>query len=212
MNEFLNLFANSINHLNQEVPGFVSRGRQFLPGIGPYSENKTVELAVNHLLEENLIEEAHIRPNIRIRDELNLTNYLRLNGNGATPDLVYCNNLIEFKLCRPLGDNGQREDAWFKKVFEPNAMSYSTFSDVKKMCNFRDIYDANNEWNLWVIIIGFERQHEDEYQLDLLFPTLFNFVSTNIVNMPIVEFISVSNDLGIRHPFHQVLKLYAFKY
>ncbi len=98
MNEFLNLFANSINHLNQEVQGFVSRGRPFSPGIGPYSENEIVELAVNHLLEENLIEEAHIRPNIRIRDELNLTNYLRLNGNGATPDLVYGNYLIEFKL------------------------------------------------------------------------------------------------------------------
>ena len=84
-------------------------------------------MAVNHLLEENLIEEAYIRPNISVRRQLNLTNYFGLNGRVATPDLVCGNNLIEFKLCRPLGDNGQREDTWFKKIFEPNPYSYSTF-------------------------------------------------------------------------------------
>lgn len=91
-------------------------------------------------------------------------------------------------------------------------MSFSTFSDVKKLCDFRDIYDATNAWNRWIIVIGFERQQETEYPLDTLFPDLFNFVSTNILNLPYVEFISVSNSIGERHLVHQVLKLYAFKY
>jgi hypothetical protein len=212
MNEFLNLFANSINHLNQEIPGFVSGGRQFLPGIGPYSENKIVELAVNHLLEENLIEGAYIRPNNNVRQQLNLSHYFGLNGRDATPDLVYGSNLIEFKLCRPLGDNGQREDTWFKKVFEPNPQSYSSFLDVIKLYNFHANFNHNNYWNRWIIVIGFERHIETEYPLDLYFPNMFNFVSTAIVNVPIAEFISVSNKLGTRHPYHQVLKLYAFKY
>lgn len=94
MNEFLNLFANSIYHLNQDVQGFVSRGRRYLPGIGPYSENKIVELAIKYLLDENLIEEAYIRPNIYFRRQLNLTNYFGLNRRVATPDLIYANNII----------------------------------------------------------------------------------------------------------------------
>jgi hypothetical protein len=33
-----------------------------------------------------------------------------------------------------------------------------------------------------------------------------------MVNQPYQEFISLTRDLGNRHPFHQVLKLYAFRY
>jgi len=212
MNEFLNLFADAINHLNQVVPAYISRGRELLPGIGPYSENRIVELAINFLMEENLIEGAYIRPNRNVRQQLILSNYFGLNGRVATPDLVYGSNLIEFKLCRPLGDNGKREDTWFKKVFEPNPQSYSSFLDVRKLYNFHTNFNHNNYWNRWIIVIGFERHNESEYPLDLYFPNMFNFISNNILHVPYVEFISATNDLGIRHPFHQVLKLYAFKY
>jgi hypothetical protein len=99
-----------------------------------------------------------------------------------------------------------------KRFFEPNPNSYSTFLDVKKLCDFHNNYDLSNNWNRWIIVIGFEREDKNEYPLDLFFPNMFDFITNNIVQVPYVEFISVSNNIGDIHPFHQVLKLYAFKY
>lgn len=212
MNEFLRLFADATTELNLTVPGFQNRGRTFNPGIGPYSEDEIVNLSLSHLSNENLPQDVYIRPNVNTRRQIGLTNYVGLNGGLATPDLVYQNKLIEFKICRPLRDNGQREDTWFKKVFEPNPQSKSTFSDVFKLCNFRENHDINNYWSRWVVIIGFERQIETEYRLDSYFPELFNHISTSILNRPYIEYISCDRDMGNRHPHHQVLKLYAFRY
>jgi hypothetical protein len=213
MEEFLNQFANAIQQLNEEVSGYESTtGNQYQPGIGPYTEDGIVDLTIEHMAANANLEDYHTRPNMQKKRELGLENYLGLNGNKATPDLIYNGNIIEFKICRPLRDNGQREDTWFKKVFEPNPASYSTFLDVYKLCRFRDVIDLDKNWNGWVVIIGFERLKETEYQLDTFFPNLFNYISESMVNQPYQEFISLTRDLGNRHPFHQVLKLYAFQY
>ena len=213
MEEFLNQFANAIQQLNGEVSGYESTtGNHYLPGIGPYTEDGIVDLTIEHMATNANLGDYHTRPNMQKKRELGLENYLGLNGNKATPDLIYNGNIIEFKICRPLRDNGQREDTWFKKVFEPNPASYSTFLDVYKLCRFRDVIDLDKNWNGWVVVIGFERQKETEYQLDTFFPNLFNYISESMVSQPYQEFISLTRDLGNRHPFHQVLKLYAFQY
>ena len=170
MEEFLNQFANSIQQLNEEVLGYESRtGNLYQPGIGPYTEDGIVDLAIEYIANNVNLQEYYTRPNAQKKRELSLENYLGINENKATPDLIYQNNIIEFKICRPLRDNGEREDTWFKKVFEPNPTSYSTFLDVYKLCRFRDVYDLDKNWNGWVIVIGFERQNETEYQLDTFF-------------------------------------------
>jgi len=213
MEEFLNQFANTIQQINEEVSGHESTtGNHYQPGIGPYTEDGIVDLTIEHMATNANLEDYHTRPNMQKKRELGLENYLGLNGNKATPDLIYKGNIIEFKICRPLRDNGQREDTWFKKVFEPNPASYSTFLDVYKLCRFRDVYDLDTNWDGWVVVIGFERKDEVEYQLDSFFPNLYKFISETIVNQPYKEFISLTRDLGNRHPFHQVLKLYAFRY
>ena len=213
MEEFLNQFANAIQQLNEEVSGYESTtGNHYQPGIGPYTEDGIVDLTIEHMATNANLEDYHTRPNMQKKRELGLENYFGLNGNKATPDLIYNGNIIEFKICRPLRDNGQREDTWFKKVFEPNPASYSTFLDVYKLCRFRDVCDLDTNWDGWVVVIGFERKDEVEYQLDTFFPNLYSFISGTIVNRPYLEFISLTRDLGNRHPFHQVLKLYAFRY
>jgi hypothetical protein len=212
MNEFLSLFANAASELNQLLPGFKNKGNSYKPGLGPYSEDKIVSLTVNRLIENNLITSAHIRPNAKERKNLGLNNYRGLNDNPATPDLVLNDNIIEFKICRPLRDNRKREDTWFKKIFEPNPQAYSTFLDVNKLCRFRESFDTNNNWKRWIVIIGFERLNETEYKLDQFFPNLFEYISEEILNLSYQEFIAKSKDMGTRHPYHQVLQLYAFRY
>ena len=212
MNDFLKEFADVTSELNQSVPAFANQGNTYQPGIGPYTEKEIVNRVVNILVDRSIIQNAFIQPNATTRRHIGLQNYMGLNNRAATPDLVFDNTIIEFKICRPLRDNGQREDTWFKKVFEPNSQSYSTFLDVAKLCRFRDNYDNNNDWQKWAIIIGFERQNETEYPLDLYFPDLFNFISSNIVNSPYAEFITETRDMGVTHRYHQILKLYGFKY
>ena len=214
MNEFLNLFADTMRDLNQILPGFENRGNVYLPGIGPYSEDEIVTRTINQLIDDNQIieDDVHVRPNMELKVQLGLSDYRNVNNRLATPDLVYRNNIIEFKLCRPLKNNGDREDTWFKKVFEPNSESYSAFLDVQKLCRFRDNFDRGNNWEKWVIIIGFERQNETEYPLDPLFPRLFDFISSNILNLPREDFLEVERDMGRRHPVHQMIKLYAIRY
>jgi hypothetical protein len=213
MEEFLNHFADTLQQINVQVPGYKSKsGNLYQAGIGPYTEDGIVDLTIEYMATTTNLENFLTRPNMQKKRNLGLENYLGLNGNMATPDLIYNNNIIEFKICRPLRDNGQREDTWFKKVFEPNPASYSTFLDVYKLCRFRDVFDFDKKWNGWVVIIGFERQKESEYQLDTFFPNLYKYISDTVVNQPYQEFISLTRDLGNRHPFHQVLKLYAFRY
>jgi hypothetical protein len=147
MNELLELFADTASQLNNEVPAFMNQGNTYKPGIGPYGEDNIVDLVVNYLAGNNMLTNFHVRPDAGVRKQLGLDNYLGINGRAATPDLVYENNLVEFKICRPLRDNGQREDTWFKKVFELNPQSYSTFLDVIKLCRFRDQHDLERRWN-----------------------------------------------------------------
>ena len=212
MNEFINHFADAANEINQTIPEFINNKNIYQAGIGPYTEDRIVERVVNLLGNRGIIQNFHIKPNLQVRNQIGLSHYFGLNNNLATPDLVLNQSIIEFKICRPLRDNGDREDTWFKKVFEPNNQSYSTFLDVSKLCRFRDNYDTENFWNKWVVIIGFERQNETDYRLDNYFPNLFNFISTEIMNLPCSEFLSTTRDIGNRHPHHQILKLYAFKY
>jgi hypothetical protein len=62
------------------------------------------------------------------------------------------------------------------------------------------------------IHIGFERKAESVYILDALFPGLFRYISENISKKQVLEDIGLTFELGDRHPFHQVAKLYGFRY
>jgi hypothetical protein len=210
MFEFLNLFADAACELNQTLPGFGN----FQPGIGPYNEQRIISETINRLIQKNRINpnDAYIEPRTQTRIQLGLENYQNTNGRAATPDLIYNRNIIEFKICRPLRDNGGREDTWFSTVYEPYSSSGSAFKDVERLCRFRNNFDLDNNWGKWVIIIGFERQNETEYQLDNLFPRLFEFISEKIIEFPYQDFLTVKRDMGDRHPYHQILKLYAFQY
>jgi len=208
MQVFLNNFADGLAQVNQTCQSH----KKFSVGIGPYPENKMVHMAVSHLHAAGLIHDFHLNPNINTRRKLGLIEYTGLNNERAIPDLVVDNHIVEFKICRPIRDNGKREDTWFKKVFEPYYGAKSALSDVMKLCNFRDNHDASRKWKYWVVIIGFERHKETEYNLDILFPDLFRHLSQQILELPFQDYLSVSRDLGTRHPYHQVLKLYAFGY
>jgi hypothetical protein len=208
MEDIINSFADGLVAINQTCPAY----RNFFPGIGSYSENRIVQLAVNHLHAAGLIHNFHLNPNTNTRRKLGLIEYTGLNNERAIPDLVVDNHIVEFKICRPIRNDGKREDTWFKKVFEPYYGAKSALSDVMKLCKYRDNHDPSRKWKYWVVIIGFERQNETEYNLDILFPDLFRHLSEQILELPFQDYLSVSRDLGTRHPYHQVLKLYAFGY
>jgi len=208
MQNFLNNFADALAELNLHIEAH----RKFSPGIGPYPENKIVRLALEQLAKINLVDNYFITPTIPQRRIIGITEYQGLLNERAIPDLVIGNNIVEFKICRPIGDKGRREDTWFKKVFEPYYGSKSALSDAMKLCRFRDDHDKEKKWNYWVVIIGFERLQETEYNLDLLFPDLYRYLSEQILELPFHDYLSITREMGNRHPYHQVLKMYAFKY
>jgi hypothetical protein len=82
---------------------------------------------------------------------------------------------------------------------------------VEKFHGF-DQKEQDHNFEKWVVIIGFERKNEHTYKLDRLFPALYTFISENILGRKINSFIQSTHILGERHPYHQVLKLYAFRY
>jgi hypothetical protein len=212
MKDFIRDFADVASELNRTIPAFSNQGNTYSPGIGPYSENEIVSSVIGEMNRIGMLSGAHVLPTAQIRSSIGLEGYSGLNSNAAIPDLVIGDRIIEFKICRPLRDNGAREDTWFKKVFEPSPGSYSTFLDVEKLCRFRQRHDSEGRWQGWVIIIGYERRDETEYRLDLYFPNLYRMISEEIVGRPYLEFLSETRDMGDRHPFHRVLKLYAFRY
>ena len=213
MNLFLENFGNAMAKLNQTVPGHTNNDNQYSPGIGPYGENEIVDQVMNHLKENNLLNDSfYIRPASAEKIELGIENYKSITGRSATPDLVIGNKIIEFKIARPLRDNGSPEDTWFKKVFDPHPTSYSTFIDVEKLCSFSEKHDQEGKFEKWVVVIGFERLNEEVYKLDALFPGLFRYISENISQKPLMEDLGTTKELGNRHPYHQVVKLYGFRY
>ncbi|MRS02624.1 hypothetical protein EG832_05275 [bacterium] len=214
MKQFLTDFANAMASINLSIDGHRSRDNQYAPGIGPYGEDQIVDRVMALLSQQapDLYIDHHIRPGNSVRRILGLEGYTGPSGSLATPDLVLSNRITEFKIARPLRDNGEREDTWFKKVFEPNPDSYSTFLDVEKLCLFDEKHDPEGKFEKWVVIIGFERLDEKEYDLDGLFPGLFTYISEKIRGRKVREFINHTAVLGDRHPYHQVAKLYAFRY
>lgn len=213
MKEFIKGFGTAMVKLNQIVPGHVHAGNNYKPGIGPYGEDNIVDMVMDYLTNNNLVNEDYIiRPNMDQKTALGLQNYKGISGRAATPDLVIGNKIIEFKIARPLRDNGMPEDTWFKKVFDPHPSSYSTFIDVAKLCKFKEQHDAENKFEKWVMVIGFERLGESVYLLDALFPGLFRYISEKISQKAVLEDIGMTFELGERHPVHQVAKLYAFRF
>jgi hypothetical protein len=211
MQTFISNFGNQMVELNQSITGNVTTNNSFKPGIGPYGEDQIVDMVMERL--QVLYPDFHVRPNMKTRAKLGLENYFGVNGGKATPDLILQRNkIIEFKIARPIKDNGDREDTWFKKCFEPAYASYSSFVDVDKLCKFNDEVDKEQSFEKWIIVIGFERSNEQEYKLDQVFPSLFKYISHEIKGKFIKDFVTETFDMGNRHPFHQVLKLYAFKY
>jgi hypothetical protein len=213
MQQFITAFGNAMVQLNQTVPGHENAGNIYQPGIGPYGEDNIVDMVMEYLSANHLVNVPYvIRPNMEQKISLDLKEYKGITGRAATPDLVIGNKIIEFKIARPLRDNGQPEDTWFKKVFDPHPTSYSTFIDVAKLCKFNEVHDTENKFEKWVFVIGFERLGESVYVLDALFPGLFKYISENISQKPVLEDIGMSFELGDKHPVHQVAKLYGFRY
>lgn len=206
MKEFIQQFADAAAAINQVI----GPHKNFRPGIGPYGEDEIVQLIMDRI--GTAFPGYHIRPDARAKRNLGLEHYCGISRRPATPDLVLPGVIAEFKIARPVRDNGDIEDTWFKKCFEPFPESYSTFIDVAKLCRFHDQHDPANRFEKWVIVIGFERENEPVYKLDTLFPSLFTYISESIVQRPVKDFLTETRSLGPRHPYHQVLKLYAFRY
>ncbi len=207
MNQFLKQLADAITELNDIVPPYLN----YSPGIGPYKEDLIVDQAIAHIYGHNR-EGIFVRPRLNVRNNLQLQNYRNWKGNRATPDLIIDKKIIEFKLCRPFMNDGTRDGRWMNKIFDPIKRSGSAMADVHKLTQFRQHHDPNQSWELWVVIIGFERHNEQEYCLDSFFPGLFQYVSQNCLGVSHEQFLAETRIMSDRHDFHQTLKLFAFRY
>jgi hypothetical protein len=128
LSEFVHVFAHALTAADGRRPTAVGRsragrpGRVYKPGIGPHSEDRAVDLAVEQI--------KVICPEWRVA--------LRqcYPGSRQTCDLLWGDPpewAIEVKMFRPNGDNGKPDDTAIKDILSPFASDRSAVSDCRKI-------------------------------------------------------------------------------
>ena len=158
--------------------------KAYQPGIGPFGEAEAVK-AVLLWLKQN-------KPDVY--------------GDAVIkrkPDLLIPGEWqIEFKLVRPFGDNGKEAEDWSQNVLHPYAGNTSSLGDCLKL-----LQSALPERKA-VIVFGYEHSPSRIpletciKGFELLAETLLN-----IILSPRIELLRS----GLRHPVHQVLRVYAWE-
>lgn len=157
--------------------------RIFQPGIGPYGEPQLVKLIAAHLNQ--------------------LPNY---NGKVRTkrcPDLLIPGEwAIEFKITRPLGDNGREAENWSVNLLHPYSGNISALGDCLKLARYQGTERRA------IFVIGY--QHVPP-KIDLT-PLIESFEVIakqvlGIVLSPRIETLRAT----LVHPIHQCLRVFAWE-
>jgi hypothetical protein len=114
-------FAQAFKAVDTSSPRGRSKTREYLPGIGPLTENEAVKMALKWLKET--------RPSI-----YSAAGPKPYPGKRQTCDLVIPGEwAIEFKLARPFGDNGAIAEHWSENLLHPYLGNTSAIGDTLKL-------------------------------------------------------------------------------
>jgi len=139
---FVQDFTGALKIVDSRRPECISRsGRVYLPGIGPHSEDRAVDLIVNELKQGSPSCYASLRCRVPYPKS------------RQTCDLVLGEPAvwrIEVKMARLVGDNGKPDDTAIKDVLSPFDVDRSAVADVAKLA--ANSVDASNA----ILIYGFD--------------------------------------------------------
>lgn len=177
LDEVLSDIADAVVALDTSGVAFKS----FQPGAGPYGEPQLVAAIARHL------------------------NALR--GYSAkskrTPDLLISGDwALEFKICRPFGDNGREAESWSVNLLHPYAGNVSVIGDCQKL---QGLHGPERKA---AVVVGFE--HDPAViSLDPLFDS-FEAIAHHVMRLPLANRLEVRRP-GLSHPVHQCLRIAAWE-
>jgi hypothetical protein len=157
--------------------------KTFQPGVGPYGEPQLLKLVAQHL-----------------------NRLPRYGGQVAirrSPDLLIPGQwMVEFKIARPFGDNGEEAENWAVNLLHPYRGNVSSVGDCLKLLDLEGIERRA------VVVIGYEHEPA-KISLDPLIAS-FETVVREVVHIslsPRIERIQ----RGLVHPVHQVIRVFAWE-
>jgi hypothetical protein len=156
LDELVRILANSIETVDARCPAYVTRaGREYRAGIGPYPENKAMELVVGELRDTAAVACGQFIPYpaaSRQKCDLWLGDPLEW--------------VVEVKMGRFRGDNAKPDDTGIKDLISPFRADRSALIDGVKLA------ESNFSSRKAVLVYGFddvERPLEDAIEaLDVL--------------------------------------------
>jgi hypothetical protein len=158
--------------------------KRFQAGIGPYGEADAIRLAIREMRNDcpQLFSKAVVK---RVPDML-------ITGEWA----------IEFKIIRPFGDNGKPAEHWSENILHPYPGNTSSLGDCLKLLA------SNLRERKAVIVFGFEHECA-ETSLDPAVKS-FELIAKHVLGIVLSHRIE-RRISRLRHPVHQVLRVFAWE-
>jgi len=175
-----------VSDIGEAIVSIDSRGesfRNFQPGVGPYGEPQLVRLIAAHLKQEP-------RYGARVRTM-------------RTPDLLIPDKwALEFKIARPFGDNGKEAENWAINLLHPYAGSVSSLGDCQKLARYQGSEKRG------IVVVGYEHVPAI-IDLTLLVQS-FEAIAKHVLAVNLSPRTACQR-VGLRHPIHQSVRLFAWE-
>tara|TARA_Y100000991_G_C21905036_1_gene319774 strand:- start:242 stop:823 length:582 start_codon:yes stop_codon:yes gene_type:complete len=186
--KFATDFAKALKLADEKRP----REKNYKPGIGPHEEDHQVELALEVLNGQGKYIECGKKKYPNSREECDLV----IDGKLA----------VEFKLLRPLGNNGKDDDKrWLIKILYPSYGNVSAIGDVLKLKQ-----SGFSEKKVIALLTYFPiNNNEVKEKIDTTL-TCFEFILNEVYKVQLGERVSEKfNDLI--HPVHNTGVLHCWE-
>ncbi len=184
--DILNLIAQALYEADDNV-----QEEGYDPGIGPCREVLQVTAVSDYLISNNYESEREVQypNNHRYRADLLIDNSL----------------VVEAKLLRPLGNNGQPNGAnWYSKILYPFENVNSSYNDVRKLI------ESGFNCDKAIILLA----HFNEDSRNMVESTVENYNDLISRDFPNIDFdfqSSIEFD-DLVHPEMNILKIYGWKF
>ena len=174
-------FAASIQLADEKRPQKVSnRGRIYQHGIGPFTEDETVDLVLAEFPTNwkncQFLRSIPYPSNKRSKCDLRIS--------APNGDLF-----IEIKLMRILGDNGKLNDNITMHILPPYPKQRSALTDIKKLQQSE--FDGNKA----IVIYGYDTQN---FPMSIMMNCFEHLAAEDLISPPLVYEFN-----GLIHPVHR---------
>jgi len=149
--------------------------KTFKAGIGPFGEPQIVSIISSRLNQADIPAKTRRTPDLDIQ------------GDWA----------IEFKICRPFGDNGKEAENWTVNLLHPYPGNVSLIGDALKLLQLQ------NYSHKGLFIIGYEHSPA-KISLDPIIAS-FELITQNVMKIKLGDRIEEKR-IGLVHPEHQVVR------